>query len=372
MKTALVHYWLNNMRGGENVLAEFCRMFPDADIFTHSWEPTQVDGVFSRHRVTESFIARLPLGRRLCRAYLPLMGRALKNLDMSPYDFILSSESGPAKGVLKRHGALHVCYCHTPMRYIWDMYEDYYQAAGLAGKAAMRFFRDRLRCYDLWSAEGVDHFIANSRFVAERIRRIYGRSAEVVYPPVDVDFFSESVPDDGERAEGIPPGEPYYIFVGQLVSYKAPDLAVEACCRMNRRLIVVGGGVMASSLRRMASENVLFVGSLSREPLRRLYAGARALLFPGVEDFGIVPVEAQAAGCPVIALGQGGALETVRDGETGIFFHEQSVDSLCGAMERFEGMRFDRRRIQEAVVSFSTEKFHSRIREALGRLGVEV
>ena len=183
-KVALLHYWLTNMRGGENVLAEFCRLFPDADIFTHAWNPEKVREPFASHRITETFIGRLPLARRKCQMYLPLMPSALARLDLSGYDLILSSESGPIKGIRKPAGARHVCYCHTPMRYIWDMYEDYYQAAGFGGRIAMRLFRDFMRRYDLRSAESVDMFLANSRFVAERIKRIYGRDSTVVYPPV--------------------------------------------------------------------------------------------------------------------------------------------------------------------------------------------
>lgn len=298
--------------------------------------------------------------------YLPLMPAALKSLDLSGYDFILSSESGPAKGVLKRPGALHVCYCHTPMRYLWDMYEEYYKASGFVGKIAMRLFKNRLRKYDLWSAEGVDHFIANSNFVAERIKRIYGRTAEVIYPPVDVRFYSESVRDNAIF------GNPYYLFVGQLLPYKGPDLVLEACRRMNRRVVFVGTGSMQKSLRRVAPDNALFVGPASRDTLRKMYAGARALIFPGIEDFGIVPVEAQAAGTPVIALGQGGALETVRDGETGLFFHERNVDALCNAIEQFEGMTFDPQKVKSSVARFSTEKFREKIRFSLSRLGVNI
>ena len=224
-KVALLHYWLTNMRGGENVLAEFCRLFPEADIFTHAWNPEKVREPFASHRITETFIGRLPLARRKCQMYLPLMPSALARLDLSGYDLILSSESGPVKGIRKPAGARHVCYCHTPMRYIWDMYDDYYRAAGVGGRIAMRLFRDFMRRYDLRSAESVDMFLANSRFVAERIKRIYGRDSTVVYPPVDADCFVRQGEDERKG---------YYLFTGQLISYKRPELALRACLRMGR------------------------------------------------------------------------------------------------------------------------------------------
>ena len=332
MKTALLHYWLTNVRGGEKVLAALADMFPDAGIFTHAYRPERLGGLFAGRRVTESFIARLPFGRRRPQAYLPLMPAASRSLDLSGCDLIVSSESGPIKGVRKPSGARHICYCHTPMRYLWDMHDEYYRAAGPLGRAAMRLFTPYLRREDLRSADSVDVFVANSEFVAGRIRRIYGREAKVVHPPVDVGFFS-AAPKAG------PEGAPYYLFVGASVPYKRMDIAVEACRRAGRRLVTAGGG------------------SATDEELRNLYAGARALIFPGVEDFGIVPVEAQAAGTPVIALGAGGALETVIDGETGLFFREQSAEALCGAIEEFESRAWSPEKCRANAARFSADAF---------------
>ena len=309
MKTALLHYWLTNVRGGEKVLAALAEMFPDADVFTHAYLAEDMKGLLEGRGVTESFIARLPFGRQHPQAYLPFLPAASRSLRLDGYDLIISSESGPIKGIRKPSGARHVCYCHTPMRYIWDMHDEYYRSAGIAGKIAMKLFTGYLRKEDLKSADSVDVFVANSAFVAERIRRIYGREATVVHPPVDVGFYGAT-----ERTVG-----DYYLFVGACVKYKRLDLAEAACRKMGRHLVVAGGG------------------TVSDEELRSLYAGAKALLFPGIEDFGIVPVEAQAAGAPVIAFGRGGALETVLPGRTGLFFNEQTVDSLCGAIEEFEG-----------------------------------
>lgn len=346
MKTALLHYWLTNLRGGEKVLAEIGSLFPGADIFTHACRREMTDRFFPGHRITESMIASLPGARRNCQKYLPLMPHALKKFDFSGYDLIISSESGPAKGIRKPSSAVHVCYCHTPMRYLWDMYDDYYRSTGLPGKIAMRMFRDYLRRYDLRSAGAVDHFIANSRFVAGRIKRIYGRESTVIHPPVEVSFFKGG---NYEKKD-------YYLFVGQLIGYKRVDLALDACMKMNRKLLIVGEGGMLDSLRKRAGENVRFEGRLDGEPLRRAYAEAKGLLFPGIEDFGIVPLESQAAGTPVIALGKGGALETVTE-KTGLFFQEPTVDCLCSAMEEFESKTFDAEEMRSHTDSFSVETF---------------
>lgn len=348
MRAALLHYWLTNVRGGEKVLAALGGMLPGADVFTHAFDPRGM-GVSGPdlwgHAVRETVVARLPFGRRKPQAYLPLLPWASRRLDLSGYDLIVSSESGPIKGVRTRSGQRHVCYCHTPMRYIWDMYDDYYRDAGPCGRLAMRLFAPGLRRADLRSAESVDQFVANSAFVAARIRRIYGRDAVVVHPPVDVDFFGGAV--------SVPDGEPYYLFAGAPVKYKRLDLAQEACRRMGRRLVVAGGG------------------NVTDERLRALYAGARALLFPGVEDFGIVPVEAQAAGTPVIAFGAGGARETVKDGETGLFFGEQSVEGLCGAIEAFEARAWSPEACRAYAARFAPDAFRRGMASVLGCGGEE-
>ncbi len=356
-KIALLHYWLTNMRGGENVFAEFCKMFPEGDIFTHAWNPERMGAPFNVHKVTETFIGSLPGARNNCQKYLPLMPLALKRLDLSGYDLILSSESGPVKGVRKDANARHICYCHTPMRYLWDMFDDYYRAAGPLEKMAMRLFREPLRKYDLRSAESVDLFIANSRFVAERIRRIYHRDSEVIYPPVDVDFYA---PGAGDVRKD------YYLFAGQLISYKRPELAMRACMKMNRKLVMVGDGSMRARLEAEADPALItFAGRAERERLRQFYAEARGLIFPGIEDFGIVPLEAQGVGTPVIALGAGGALETVIDHRTGVFFLQPDVPSLCEAIEEFEKQNFDREQIIRHARTFHTDIFLDKIRKAV-------
>ena len=341
MKTALLHYWLTNRRGGEQVLSALGRLLPEADVYTHAFGPKMrapgVDGVWEGHRVRETFIAHLPFGRRKPQAYLPLMPTAVHRLKLDEYDLIVSSESGPIKGIRKPKGARHVCYCHTPMRYLWDLHDEYYRDAGLFGKIAMKLFTPYLRRADLKSAESVDTFVANSAFVADRIKRIYGRDSTVVHPPVDVAFFGECPRGAGD----------YYLFAGAPVKYKRLDLARAACARLGKRLVVAGGG------------------GFSREDMRAAYAGARALLFPGMEDFGIVPVEAQAAGTPVIAYGVGGARETVVEGETGLFFAEQTVESLCSAIEEFEGRTWTPERCRAQAARFAPAIFDRQMEAVL-------
>lgn len=344
---AILHYWLTNMRGGENVVEEFCRLWPDADIFTHAWNPDKVSDIINRHRIGCTFINKLPGARRNCQKYLPLMPLALKTLDLSAYDLIISSESGPAKGIRKPAGATHICYCHTPMRYLWDMYDLYYQHAGWGGRLGMCIFKSYLRNYDLKSAECVDHFIANSSFVAERIKRIYRRDSTVIYPPVNVDFF---IRGQYEKKD-------YYLFVGQLHPYKRPDLAIAACRKMGRKLVVVGDGELRDLLEKNSGDNITFTGRVNNEKLRELYAGAKALIFPGVEDFGIVPLEAQAAGTPVIALRDGGVVESVAEGETGVFFEQPELADLCAAIETFESKIFVVGALRAHAMNFAESRF---------------
>lgn len=355
-KIALLHYWLTNMRGGEYVFNEFCSMFPEADIFTHATIPARLSGAMLNHKTHESFIAKLPMGRQHCQTYLPLMPLAQRQWDFSAYDLIISSESGPIKGIRKPKHIMHICYCHSPMRYIWDMYETYYEQASIGGKLAMRIFRKMLQQYDMKSAECVDLFIANSKFVRERIKRVYERNASVVYPPVDIDYFS--LAPQMERD--------FFLFVGQLVPYKRPDIVVEAFSALNtEKLVIVGQGPLKRMLQKKATNNVIFYDNISREKLRILYASAKALIFPGIEDFGIVPVEAQAAGCPVIAINAGGALETVISNKTGIFIKTQTAKEILNAIEELSYRKFNISFMQQHVRFFEKSNFQKNITKIL-------
>jgi glycosyltransferase involved in cell wall biosynthesis len=350
MKVALVHYWLITMRGGEKVLEELCRLYPQADIFTHVIAPGKISDTINAHRITTSFIGRLPGAVRHYQKYLPLMPLALEQLDLRGYDLVISSESGPAKGVVTGEDTLHLCYCHTPMRYLWNMYHDYRESTGALTRAVMMPTFNYLRQWDYVSAARVDHFIANSTTVQRRIAKTYRRSADVIHPPVAVESFAPAAA-----------AQDFYLYCGQLVAYKRADIAVQAFNRLGRKLVIVGDGSEANRLKKMAAANIHFTGPRSAQELRALYASCRALVFPGEEDFGIVPVEAMASGRPVIAYDKGGVRDTVRDGVSGILYPDQSVEGLMTAITRFESMenQFSPSAIVAEAARFSAGRFRT-------------
>lgn len=353
----LLHYWLVNHRGGEKVLDVFQELFPEAEILTHVYNAPLFDQRFPRKKVRCTFINSLPLATKMYQKYLPLMPLALKMADVSKYDFLLSSESGPIKGVDKRPDAVHICYCHTPMRYVWDMFDQYQAQAGLVAGSGMKLTRTYMRNYDLRSAEKVNSFIANSAFVAKRIKKIYDRDSTVIFPPVETDFFAKLPRNEQD----------YYLYAGELCFYKRPDLVVAAFLRNGRKLVVAGSGAEFNRLRKMAwsAKNITFTGRVDDLHLRELYRGCRAMIFPGIEDFGIMPVEAQATGAPVIALGLGGALETVKSNQTGLHFFEQNVDAILNTVELFETLSFDSQTIRDHAASFSRNNFTKNISDYL-------
>lgn len=356
MRVAIVHYWLVGMRGGEKVVEALCDMYPGADIFTHAVNRDAISEKLRGHEIKTSFIAKLPFARRYYQTYLPLMPLALEQLDLRGYDLIISSESGPAKGIIPPPEAAHVCYCHSPMRYVWNMYQDYRANAGFLARAGMPLLTHYLRSWDQGSASRVDRFVANSRTVAARIRKYYRRTASVIHPPVSVESFS--VLPDEERGD-------FYLMVGELVRYKRPDLAVSAFSQAGKRLAVIGGGEMLDELRRMAGPTVEILGSQPFDRLRSFYARCRALIFPGEEDFGIVPVEAMASGRPVIAYGRGGALDSVVDGVTGTLFDEASVEALLDAVARSERTSFDPIQIRAHAETFNQQRFKREMRAVI-------
>ncbi|MCZ4260818.1 glycosyltransferase [Limimaricola sp. G21655-S1] len=363
-RVAIIHYWLVGMRGGERVIESLCRMFPGADIFTHVADPSKLSATLTRHRITESRIARLPMARRHYQKYLPLMPRALEEIDLSGYDLVISSEAGPAKGVIAPPDAPHLCYCHSPMRYLWDQYHVYRDGAGRVTRAMMPLLAPSLRQWDVTSAARVDGFAANSNHVADRIRKYWRREAEVVAPPVAVQDFAPARP--GELGD-------FYLWAGELAPYKRPDLAIEAFRRLDKPLVVIGGpdGTVAR-LRSMAGPRTHFLGKAPFEVLKDHLARCRALIFPGEEDFGIVPIEAMASGRPVIAYGRGGILDSVVEGETGLFFREQSVEALVEAVERFEASGLADAGPEACVARaghFTEEAFQQGIRRSLAAIG---
>lgn len=356
MRVAIIHYWLVGMRGGERVLEQMLRCYPDADIYTHVYDPDAVSAAIRECRVRETFVAKLPMARRHYQKYLAFMPRALEELDLTGYDLVLSSESGPAKGVIAAPDATHVCYCHSPMRYLYDHYPQYRDGLGWLQRTVFSHLAHRMRQWDLASAARVDSFVANSSFIARRIKRVYGREAVVVNPPVDLSLFGRGAPQ--ARSD-------FYLVVSQLVGYKRVDLAIEAVRGTGRKLVVAGQGEALGALQASAPDNVTFLGGVSTEKLVELYATARALIFPGEEDFGIVPIEALASGCPVVAYGRGGVLDSLQDGVTGVFFAEQTVGALQAALERFEAGSFPAGALQARAHDFSEERFRERFTAAV-------
>ena len=345
---ALVHYWLLNRRGGEKVLDAFCRMFPGADIFTLFYDPDTASPEVRKHQVTASFLNPL---RRHYRTLLPLMPMALESFDLRGYDLILSSESGPAKGVIAPSTARHICYCHTPMRYLWDLYPAYrleYTSSRLR-RALMTPLTNYLRLWDFASAARVDQFLANSENVRRRIWKTYRRDSEVVYPPVDVDTFYWK------------PAEDYYLIVSELVAYKRIDTAVRLFARNGKRLVIAGTGPEYRNLRGLSTPNIEFTGRVPDRELRELYARCRALILPGEEDFGMTPVEALASGQPVIAFGRGGALESVPTEypSGGVFYDAPEESALGEAVEALENLepRISAPELQRYAQRFSEAEF---------------
>lgn len=357
LRVAIVHYWFVSKGGGENVVESLAEIFPQADLFALVAEPERLPASLRGRTLHTSFLQKIPWARKFHRHFLLLHPMALEQFDLSGYDLVLSSESGPAKGVITQAGTCHVCYCHSPMRYLWDMQGQYKATMNPIVRAVYTVVSSWMRVWDLATASRVDYFVANSNFVASRIRKVYRRESRVIYPPVDVT--SGSPQHD--------PGE-FYLCVGRLVDYKRTELAVEACSRLGRRLKVVGQGPQLQKLKNIAGPTVDFVGFQSDNELRDSYARCRALLFPGEEDFGIVPVEAQSFGRPVIAYASGGSLETVRGNwpnksftgaETGIFFTEQSASSMEEAILRFESLErsFSPQAISTHAGQFRTSRF---------------
>jgi glycosyltransferase involved in cell wall biosynthesis len=360
VKVAIVHYWLVDRRGGERVVEALCELYPQADVFTNVYDPAPFVSTLAGHRVYTTFVDRLPWSKHLLEPYLVLMPLALEQLDLRGYDLVISSESGPAKGVLVDPDAKHVCYCHSPMRYAWDLYKHYLLSASPLRRFFMRPLMHYLRFWDQLSAQRPDMIVANSEHTRRRIGKYWRREAMVIPPPVDVDRFAAA----GTVTQ---PGD-YYLCAGQLMSYKRVDLAVDAFNELGLPLVVAGVGPQLEVLKRRAKPNVTFLGWTPDEQLVNTVAGCRALIFPGEEDFGIVPVEAMAAGRPVIAFRRGGALDSIVDGETGLFFDEQTPEALAQAVSRFEQMSdgFDRERIVAQARKFDKRHFLARFASAVG------
>jgi glycosyltransferase involved in cell wall biosynthesis len=343
------------MRGGEHVLSLLCGLFPKADLFTLIHTPGVCNDNIENRRIIASRLNRLPGVKKYYRHLLPFMPRAIERMDATDYDLIVSSSHCVAKGIARSPDSLHICYCHTPMRYIWSQGQSYQSNMGLSG-LGLKAFGGYLRKWDLRSADNVDYFVANSNTVSDRIREVYNRESSVVYPPADTEFFT---PADVER-------EDFYLMVTALAPYKRVDQTIDAFRQLGRKLVIIGTGQQMGKLRRLAPDNVEFLGWRSLEALRDHFRRCRALIFPGEEDFGIVPLEAMSCGSPIIAYGAGGATETVIGVEkentaapTGLLYTPQTVEALIQAVGRFEKIRdrFDPKKLFAHAKTFSRETF---------------
>lgn len=370
MKVAITHDWLVNYGGGERVLQQLLVMYPGADIYTLVYNKKKMSRFFPPEQVHTSRLQRLPMATKLYTKMLSLMPGAWEEFDLTGYDLVLSSSSSCAKGVITRPDSPHIAYIHSPMRYAWDLYFDYYARSGFLTRLFMKRWIPALRQWDYTSSQRPDCLVANSAYIARRIKKFWGRESVVVNPPVN----TVSLTPNGL------PHEDFYLAFSRMVAYKRLDIAIEACGRTGRKLVVIGSGGQEKELKKLAASftgaDISFTGRISDDEVRSYLQRCRALLFCAQEDFGIIPVETQACGRPVIAYGSGGALETVVDGKTGVFFGEQNADSLIGAMERFEKLEsegaFDSAAIAAHAARFSEERFRSQMAEVIGKTQASV
>ena len=349
MKVAIVHDWLVTNAGAEKVLKQIIEIYPHADIFTlvDFLSDEQREEILKEKKATTSFIQKLPFTKRHFRNYLPLFPKAIESLDVSGYDLIISSSWAVAKGVKKDKDALHVSYCHTPIRYAWDLYDEYTANLKQPKKLLVQKSLQYIKKWDIESLDRIDYFIANSNFVAERIKRIYNRDATVIYPPVDIEKFSLHVTKDD-----------FYLTASRLVPYKKTKLIVEAFNVMpEKKLVVIGAGKELDAIKAVTKSNIAVLGYQEDAILIDYMQRAKAFVYAAIEDFGIVPIEANACGTPVIALNKGGTAETIIDGVNGVHFKEQTQDEIIKAVNRFESMKFDAKKTSTYVESFSSDRF---------------
>jgi len=366
LRVALIHDWLTGMRGGEKALEVFCEIFPDADLFTLVHLPGTTSPLIERRTVKRSMIHFLPFAGRLYREYLPLFPIAVEQFDLDKYDLVISTSHCAAKSVVVTGRARHLCYCLTPMRYAWDQFDAYFgpDRVGTLGNMLLRPLLAGLARWDRATEGRVHRYLAISQYVARRIALYYNRESTLVYPPVDTEFYTPD-PSAAQASEGRPAlpvqPQPKFLVVSALVPYKRVDLAMMAARRAGFGLTVVGNGPERGNLERLTGDGIELAGWRTDEEIRNLYRSSVAAILPGEEDFGIVPVEAQACGRPVVALGRGGALDTVTDGETGVLFDETTVESLAAALTRAASTTWDSAKIRAHAERFSRSRFVSEI-----------
>lgn len=357
IKLAIVHDWLTNMGGAENVISYFMDIYKEAPIYTSMCIRENLCDAFQKADIRTSFLQKNVKGTKINhQKYFPFMPMAFESFDLNEYDMVLSSSTSCAKGVITNPATMHICYCNSPMRYCWEFYYEYTANMGtglksIIKKKFVKYFINYMRIWDVASSNRVDYFIGNSQNVANRIWKHYRREATVIYPPADTEYFK---PVDKD--------EDYFLCVSRLVPYKRVDLVVEVFNELGLPLVVIGGGSELEKIKAMAKDNIKVMGRQPNEVIKEHYAKCRAFIFPGEEDFGITPVEAQASGRPVIAYGKGGALETVVDGQTGLFFKEQTTESLKDAVMKFEKMSFDKKVIRAHAEEFGIDIFKNKIK----------
>jgi glycosyltransferase involved in cell wall biosynthesis len=366
LRIALAHHWLVGMRGGEKVLEQICRVLPRTPIYTLVAQPAKLSPLLREHPIHTSWLQQVPGGSKQYKKLLPLFPRAISSLRVkSPVDLIVSSDASVIKGLSYPPGTTHICYCHSPPRYLWDLQKDYTKSSEVGGPLGRALFNrvvPYVREFDRQAAQRVTHFIANSNFVRDRILDCYGRQSDVIHPPVYLDEFeiSSRGPDD------------FYLVVSQLVPYKRIDLAISAFVRLNKKLVIIGEGSERRRFEKMAGPNITFLGSQPQSVLRDHYRRCQALIFPGIEDFGITPLEAQASGRPVLAYRAGGALETIQENTTGLFFNEQTAESLIAAVETFETMKkeFNPTDCRKNADRFGADRFRANFTDYLAKLSL--
>lgn len=357
MKIALVHDYLNQYGGAEKVLEAFVEIFPDAPIYTLLYDKKLVDKIFPGKKIRASFLQKLPFIRKHHRFFPPLMPLAAEKLDLSDFDVVLSDSAAFGKGIITKPETLHICYCHTPIRYAWDDSHKYIKEFSMPrlAKFFVPIFMNYLRLWDREAAYRVDKFICNSDFVSQRIKKYYKQDAEVIYPPVDISSFGIASSEIN--------GTKYFLMIGRLLPYKRFDMAIEAFNKLELSLKIIGSGPEMKKLKKMANWNIDFLGEIRGDKLKEHYQNCQALIFPQEEDFGIVALEAMACGRPVIAYRGGGALESILGGKTGVFFDEQTVDALVGAVTKFQPQKFNSEFIRSHALKFDKEIFKKKIKE---------
>ena len=355
MSIALVHDWLTNLAGAEKVLLEILEVFPRADIYTSVYDKKGATA-FAKYDIKTSYLQNFPLLKKKREFLVPLTPRAFESLDLSKYDLVISNTTFAAKGVITKPETIHICYCHTPTRYLWEPNIDPRSSRGMLSGLRKKTAHSLL-IWDKVAADRPDFYFANSKYIAKRIKKYYCRDSKVIYPPVDVNKFTPA-----KKSSDV--GN-YYLFVSRLIGYKKCDLIIEAFNQLKLPLKIIGRGPEKARLQKMAKSNVEFMGYLSDEEMKKYYREAKAFIFAAEEDFGIVPVEAMAAGRPVIAYGKGGVTETVIDGKTGVLFFKQNAESLIAAVEKFKPKDFDSNVIRKQAEKFSTERFKKEFREAV-------